>query len=76
MFIDKDISIHLSCQQFECKSFEITDEKTVLMFTSNRSTGDVVCPYCGGRVHVYDSGGMVLRDMSIPAVRTQSPRKT
>ena len=65
MLVDKDISIHLSCQQFECNTFEINSENSVLRFFSTRSSSEEVCPYCGGRVHVYDNDHMVLRDMPL-----------
>ena len=60
MLIDKDISIHLSCQQFECNSFEIASENSVLRFASTRDSSEEICPHCGGRVHVYDNDHMVL----------------
>ena len=53
MLIDKDISIHLSCQQFECSRFDVMEDKSVLLFSSSRNSGEVVCPFCGGRVHVH-----------------------
>jgi len=65
MLTDKDISIHLSCQQFECNSFEISSVNSVLKFESTRDSSDEVCPHCGGKVHVYDNGRMVLRDMPL-----------
>ena len=65
MLVDKDISIHLSCQQFECNSFEITSVNSVLKFESTRESSDEVCPHCGGKVHVYDRGRIVLRDMPL-----------
>lgn len=65
MLVDKDISIHLSCQQFECNSFEISSVNSVLKFESTRESSDEVCPHCGGRVHVYDSGRMLLKDMPL-----------
>lgn len=65
MLVDKNISIHLSCQQFECNSFEISEENSVLKFVSSRNSTEETCPYCGGRVHVYDSGRMILKDMPL-----------
>jgi len=65
MLVDKDISIHLSCQQFECNSFEISSVNSVLKFESTRESSDEVCPHCGGRVHVYDNGRMMLKDMPL-----------
>ena len=65
MLTDKDISIHLSCQQFECNSFEISSVNSVLKFASTRESSDEVCPHCGGRVHVYDNGRMMLKDMPL-----------
>lgn len=65
MLIDKDISIHLSCQQFECDRLEINSDNSTLSFVSRRSSPDEVCPHCGGRVHVYDNGRMMLKDMPL-----------
>ena len=65
MLTDKDISIHLSCQQFECNSFEINPESSVFRFESTRKSSDEVCPHCGGRVHVCDNGRIVLKDMPL-----------
>ena len=65
MLIDKDISIHLSCQQFECDRLEINSDNSTLSFVSRRSSSDEVCPHCGGRVHVYDNGRMMLKDMPL-----------
>jgi len=64
----QNISIQLSCQQFECNSFKINSEKnqTELRFNSKQQTKDVVCPYCG-KNHIHVNGGncMVLKDMPI-----------
>ena len=65
MPIDKDISIHLSCQQFECNRFDINEARSVLFFRSNRRSDEVACPFCGGRVHVYDSACTTLKDMPL-----------
>ena len=65
MPMDKDISIHLSCQQFECNRFDINEARSVLLFRSNRRSDEVVCPFCGGRVHVYDSACTTLKDMPL-----------
>lgn len=62
MPMDKDISIHLSCQQFECNRFDINEARSVLLFRSNRRSDEEVCPFCGGRVHVYDSACTTLKD--------------
>ena len=65
MLADKDISIHLSCQQFECNSFEISPMNSVLKFESTRTGSDETCTHCGGKVHVYDNGRMMLKDMPL-----------
>ena len=65
MLIDKDISIHLSCQQFECNQLDINEDKTVLLFRSRQDSRDVVCPFCGSRVHVYDTAHATLKDMPL-----------
>lgn len=63
--MDKDIRIRLSCQQFECSRFDISESKSVLFFKSNRRSDEVVCPFCGGRVHVHDRASTTLKDMPI-----------
>lgn len=65
MLIDKNISIHLSCQQFECNHFDISEDRSVLLFRSKQDSRDVTCPFCGGRVHVYDSASTTLKDMPL-----------
>ena len=65
MLMDKNISIHLSCQQFECSRFDIGESKSVLFFKSSQDSRDVVCPFCGGRVHVHDRAVTTLKDMPI-----------
>lgn len=65
MLIDKDISIHLSCQQFECNRLDIGEYRSVLLFRSSRNSGDEDCPFCGARVHVHDSAVMTLKDMPL-----------
>jgi transposase len=65
MLIDKNISIHLSCQQFECNHFDISEDRSVLLFRSKQDSRDVICPFCGGRVHVYDSASTTLKDMPL-----------
>lgn len=65
MFVDKDISIHLSYQQFECNSFEINSDDSILRFVSKRSSSEEVCPHCGGRVHIYDNDRITLKDIPL-----------
>lgn len=67
MLSDKTISIHLSCQQFECDSFTFDPKKTQnrIEFRSTRDTSEVRCPHCKGKVHVYDSNTTTLRDMPL-----------
>ena len=65
MLIDKDISIHLSCQQFECSRLDIDESKSVLFFKSNRGSGEEVCPFCGCRVHVHGKSSTTLKDMPL-----------
>lgn len=66
MLIDKNISIHLSCQQFECNSFDISETESVLRFTSTQKTEDVTCPYClGNHVHVHGTFATRLRDIPL-----------
>ena len=65
MLIDKDISIHLSCQQFECSRLDMNESKSVLLFRSSQDSRDVVCPFCGGRVHVHGKACTTLKDMPL-----------
>lgn len=65
MLVNKNISIHLSCQQFECTQFDINEERSELLFRSNQDSRDVICPFCGGRVHVYDRTSTTLKDMPL-----------
>ena len=65
MLIDKDIRIHLSCQQFECSRFDIDEDGSMLFFSSSRRSDEVACPFCGGRVHVYDKAITTLKDMPL-----------
>ena len=55
----------ISVQQFECNSFEIGSECTVLRFESTQESSEEFCPHCGGRVHVCDNGSMLLKDMPL-----------
>ena len=65
MLIDKDISIHLSCRQFECNRFDVGEDRSVLVFRSGRRSDEEVCPFCGGRVHVHDKASTTLKDMPL-----------
>lgn len=66
MLIDKDISIHLSCQQFECNTFEINETESRLKFTSVQNTEEVECPFCR-RNHccIQDTHKIELRDLPL-----------
>ena len=37
----------------------------MLLFRSNQDSRDVICPFCGGRVHVYDRTSTTLKDMPL-----------
>lgn len=67
MFSVKDIGILLNCQDFVSTVFDINDEykKTILMLTSKKETSEVTCPYCGGKVNIYDTYEITLKDMPI-----------
>jgi len=65
MLIDKDIEIHITCQQFECNRLDIDEDRSVLLFRSSQGIDEVVCPFCGGRVHVYDKACTTLKDMPL-----------
>lgn len=66
MLIDKNISIHLSCQQFECNSFEITETKSQLRFKSRQKTEEAICPYClRSHVHIHNTYTITLKDVPV-----------
>lgn len=65
MLIDKDIEIHITCQQLECSRFDIEEDRSVLLFRSNWKSGEVVFPFCGGRVHVHGRAITTLKDMPL-----------
>ena len=67
MLQEKDIAIHLKCQSYECKTYTVNLEGTesVLIFESKQKTEDVLCPYCGGKVHICELTNKHLRDMPI-----------
>lgn len=62
-----DIGKIFNCQEFVSTVFEISEEfkKTILMLTSQKETSEVTCPYCGGKVNIYDTYEMTLKDMPI-----------
>ena len=68
MLLSNDIKIDLNCQEFVSTLYETNEEntKTVLMMTSKQATDKVVCPSCGGKVKIYDSYDINLKD--IPAL--------
>lgn len=68
MLINKNISIQLSCQQYECNSFQIDEEKncTIVRFNSKQKSSEVTCPFCGhSHVHVNGGNCTELKDMPI-----------
>lgn len=69
MLLAKNISICFNLQQFECNSFEIDDEnhKCHALMSSNQDTDSVVCPLCGGKVHVHGKSIVTLKDMPVYA---------
>ena len=68
MLLSNDIKIYLNCQGFVSTLYETNEEntKTVLMMTSKQATDKVACPLCGGKVKIYDSYDINLKD--IPAL--------
>ena len=65
MLMDKNIEIHITCQQLECSRFDIEEDRSVLLFRSNWKSGEVVFPFCGGRVHVHGRAITTLKDMPL-----------
>lgn len=68
MLLSNDIKFKFNCQGFISTLYDINEEKTksVLMLSSKRKTNEVVCPICAGRVRIYDSFDINLKD--IPAL--------
>lgn len=73
MLQEKDITITLKSQAFECKTYmrNIDETESVLIFESKQKTEDVHCPYCGGKVNICDMTNKHLRDMPIWSGMTQ-----
>ena len=67
MLHEKDITIQIKSQGYECKTWMMNQERTesVLMFESRRATSEMKCPACGEKVHIYRSGNINLRDMPV-----------
>lgn len=66
MLINKNISIHLSCQQYECNSFEVLETESLLRFKSTQKTEEVICPFClKSHVHIHDTYTITLKDVPL-----------
>lgn len=54
-----------SNKQFKCKTFEVSEDsgETVLIIDSLQKSEDVICPECGGRIHIHDHPEIRLKDM-------------
>lgn len=67
MLLFNDIKIEMNCQGFVSKMYVTNEEntKSVLMISSKQETKAVKCPSCGGKVKIYDSYDINLKD--IPA---------
>ena len=67
MLREEDIAIELRCQQFVSKCYmrDMTGEKSVLLFESERRTDAVSCPHCGGKVYADGYGDVTLKDMPV-----------
>ena len=55
MLHEKDITIQIKSQGYECKAWMMNQERTesVLMFESRRATSEMKCPACGEKVPLY-----------------------
>lgn len=62
-----DIKIQFECQSFKAThlSFSPNQDKTVLICESARKTDTVICPLCGGEVHIYNNDQVTLKDMPL-----------
>lgn len=70
LFNGYDILISFSMQQFQCNYLDFSlknDEETSMtfLFNSTMDTNNVVCPYCSGRVNIYDYETTRLKDIPI-----------
>jgi len=52
-------------QQFHCEKFKFSDDYSTLtlFFESKAATKSIFCPECNGKVHVYDNGNVILKDI-------------
>lgn len=69
MLLPNNISIRFNLQHFECNSFKIDDKnhRCDLFMSSYQDTDSVVCPFCGGKVHVHGHSNITLKDMPVYA---------
>ena len=65
MLFNNNIKIDVNCQGFVSTMFASNEEnsKSVLMLASKRPTKDVVCSFCGGKVKIYDTYEINLKDI-------------
>lgn len=66
MLLDKNNSIHLTCQQFECNTFEVSETETQLRFRSMQKTEEAICPYCQkSHAHIHSTYTITLKDVPL-----------
>ena len=67
MLQEQDIAFELVCQEYLCKTYlrNADETESVLVFESKQQTKVVVCPYCGGSVHICESVSRNLQDVPI-----------
>lgn len=67
MLLVEDIKIEFESQGFIAKRLGISPNRdsSVLMLESQQRTSEIKCPYCGGKVHIYDSYQTNIKDIPI-----------
>ena len=61
-----NITIKLSCQQYESTAYELREDKSVIRFESTGKGSDAVCPYCKrAHCHIQSRQETRLKDMPV-----------
>lgn len=69
-----NITIKLSCQQYETTSYELGEEKSVIRLESKGKGRDALCPLCGSsHCHIQGMQETRLKDMPVwPGIRQEA----
>lgn len=61
-----NITIKLSCQQYESTAYELREDKSVIRYESTGKGSDAVCPYCkSAHCHIQSRQETRLKDMPV-----------